>query len=161
MFKLYELTEQYKKALDSIFDEESPTLQLIDDIKESFENKVINCVKYLKNLEAEHAAIKREIDNMSLRYKSIGKKVDSFSDYIAMNINETGLLDAIKCPEFSVKMQENPESVEIYNEDIISGAYISTKEVKSVNKDLIKKDIKEGFEVPGARLIRRKRLVIK
>lgn len=161
MFKLYELTEQYKKALDSIFDEESPTQQLINDIQESFEKKVINCVKYLKNLEAEHAAIKREMDNMSLRYKGIGKKMDSFSDYIAMNINETGLIDAIKCAEFSVKLQENPAAVEVYDEMSIPDAYKVTKEVVSINKDLIKRDIKDDFEVPGARLIRRKRLVIK
>lgn len=161
MFKLYELTDQYKKALDHLFDDEEPTRLIIDEIQESFENKVINCVKYLKNLEAEQMAIKREIDSMNDRYRAISKKVDSLSDYIAMNINETGLIDAIKCPEFTVKLQSNPVSVEIYDDSMIPDAYKVIKETITFNKDLIKKDIKEGFDINGARLVTRKRLVIK
>lgn len=161
MFTLYQLTSQYKNALDWLSDEDNSKKELIDEIKESFENKIINCVKYLKNLEAESDAIKKEIEAMTSRHKSIGKQINRMSDYISMNLHESGLAEPVKCPEFSVQIRENPASVEIYDEHFIPMAYKTAKEVITINKDLIKKDLKEGFEIPGVCLIKKKRLVIK
>ena len=49
----------------------------IAKIEAEFNDKVINCVKYAKNLEADINAIKDAIDSMTKRKKSLENKLTS------------------------------------------------------------------------------------
>lgn len=161
MFKLYEISDQYRKAIESISDDNTEKSKLLDEILESFDKKIINYARCLKNLEAEATAIDKEIDAMKIRRIRLSKQFEWLETHAISEISNTGLLDPIKCPQFTVKLQDNPVSVDDYDKKKIPEYYKVYKQAVSINKDLIKKDIQQGFNVPGARLIRRKKLVIK
>ncbi len=160
-FKLYEISNEYERAIDALLDEETGDKLKIDELKDIFDNKCINVAKYIKNLEAEQEAIAKAKNSMAVREKIILAKIDSLTNYLQSNIERTGLLDPIKIPEFTIKLKNNPVSVVIDDENLIPDLYIVTKEVKTFDKIAIKKDIQDGFEVEGARLVQKKTLVIK
>lgn len=176
MSKLYEITHDYQKMLDimssavlleretakeSAFDFETSMNAELDQIKDSFENKVIAVAKYIRNLEAEAEAIEKAVAGMLERNKRLVKKANSFREYLQYNIERTGLCDNIKCPEFEIKIKTNPEKVNIVDESLIPDVYLKEKTVKSLDIAGIKKDIQSGFDVDGAELIRTRVLVIK
>jgi len=160
-FKLYEISNEYERAIDALVDDEKVDLSQIEELKDVFDNKCINVAKYIKNLEIEQEAINNVIKNMSLREKRLLTQIDSLTTYLKFNIEKTGLIDPIKCPEFVIKLRNNPPSLVIDDESLIPDLYIITKEVKNFDKNAIKKDILDGFEVEGARVEHKKILVIK
>lgn len=160
-FKLYEISNEYERAIDALLDEETGDLSKIDELKDIFDNKCINVAKYIKNLEAEQEAIASAIKSMSTREKKISAKIDSLTTYLKFNMERTGLLDPIKCSEFVIKLRNNPPSLIIDDEALIPDTYLLVKEVYSFDKNAIKKDILDGFGVEGARIENKKSLVIK
>lgn len=160
-FKLYEISNEYERAIDALLDEETGDVLKIDELKDIFDNKCINVAKYIKNLEAEQEGIVIAKNSMTMREKKLSAKIDSLSTYLKFNMERTGLLDPIKCPEFIIKLRNNPPSLVIDDENLIPDLYIITKEVKTFDKIAIKKDIQDGFEVEGARIEQKKTLVIK
>lgn len=159
--KLYEISNDYERAIDNLLMSENQDESKLEEIKDIFDKKCINVAKYIKNLEAEHKAIDDAAKAMKERATRIQTHIDSLTAYLQFNMEKTGLLDPIKCPEFDIKLQTNPPSLIIEDETLIPDVYVVTKEVKSFDKVAMKKDILEGFEIEGARVESRKRLVIK
>ena len=160
-FKLYEISNEYERAIDALLNDEAGDLSKIDELKDIFDNKCINVAKYIKNLETEQQAVNDCIKKMCEREKKLAVRIESLTTYLKFNMEKTGLIDPIKCPEFSIKFRNNPPSLVIEDESLIPDLYIITKEVKSIYKNAIKKDILDGFEVEGARVESKKTLVIK
>lgn len=160
-FRLYEITNDYKRAIDALLNSDEGSQIAIDEIKDNFDNKIIATAKYLKNIEAEYASVKAAADAMTARVKKLAGEMEYLENYMINNIQETGLAEAIKSPEFCVEVKSNPASLEILNADMIPDIYKVVKEVVSFDKNAIKKDIKDGFDVDGAKLVVKKRLVIK
>src|SRR5579864_5913044 len=105
--RLYEISNIYQASIDRVLFEEADA-NTISEIKDDFNNKSINVAKYIKNLEAEFNAVKEAEDGMAERRKALNKRIDSLKSYLQNSIEETGLLDPIKCPEFTIKLQQNP-----------------------------------------------------
>jgi hypothetical protein len=61
----------------------------------------------------------------------------------------------------AIGVRNNPPKVDIYNESILPEAYIKATLVEKVDRDAIKEDLKQGLDVPGARLIQGQSLTIK
>lgn len=160
-FKLYQITNEYQKAIDALLNNEDGAQIELDKLKDTFDNKIINTVKYMRNIESEYNAVKSAADAMTERARGLAKEIEFLERYMLTNLEETGLVDAIKCPEFSVKIQSNPASVEIVDAALVPDAYITEEVVKKINKNAIKQDIKDGFDVEGVKLVVKKRLVIK
>lgn len=163
MNPLYEVPNQYKKLISRIIScqTEEQFQTEINDAEFPFDEKNIFVAKQLKNLEAEISAVKAARDAMNDRLKNLAYEEVRLETYILKDIEKTGVLDKIKCPEFSLSTADNPPSVDIYDAALIPDLYEVKKEVVTHDKNAIKKDILDGFEVPGAKLITRKRLVIK
>jgi hypothetical protein len=161
-FTLYTITNDYIQAINKLLESDIATDDsCLVDIKDSFDQKCINVVKYIKCLEAEYDGIKKEADRMTDRAKRVSKHIASLSEYLKSNIEKTGLLDSIKSPEFEIKLATNPASLVIFDPDLIPDIYKVTEQVTKIDKALLKNDIKDGFEVEGAKLSQSKRLVIK
>jgi Siphovirus Gp157 len=166
--KLYEISNEYMKVLDELYSEDNSengeireiiTKQL-DFIQDGFKEKSINVAKYIKTLDAKANAIKEAIEAMQVRMKRAQNQADSLREYLKNNIEKTGITESIECPEFTIKLVQNPPSVTITDESLILDVYKRTKEVITIDKVAIKKDIQEGFEVEGAKLEVKKRIVI-
>ncbi len=162
-FRLYQLTIEYERAIDGLVAGEDGNIDdsLIEAIKGDFDSKAIAVAKYIKNLEAESEAIKEAAKAMTERYKRVQKHAESLTEYLKFNIEKTGLLDAIKTVEFDIKLQKNPPSLIIDDAMIIPDMYKVRREVVDIDNKQLKQDILDGFEVEGARVESRTRLVIK
>lgn len=163
MSKLYEISNEFMRAIDSMIHDEEGIIvcDQLENIKENFQNKAIAVAKYIKNLEAESHIIIAATSGMVLRAKRIQNQADSLRDYLKFNIEKTGITDKISCPEFDIKLKTNPPSLVVYEESLIPENYLKKKVTITIDKVQLKKDIVEGFEVEGARIENRKQLIIK
>lgn len=159
--KLFEISQDYIRAIEHAFTDEGDLSQNIAELKDSFETKCYAVGKYIKNLEAEHEAIKNAANAMAARAKAVENKVKNLTEYLRFHLEASGLADPLKFIEFDIKLQQNPPAVVIYNAGIIPDMYKKIKEEISIDKKAIMQSIKDGFSVEGARLESIKRLVIK
>ncbi len=151
---LYQLSAHYQALLDKdeySDDEHAELLKAFGDIK----NEAVNRVKYIKNLEAEHAAVKYEASNMHDRAVKLQMKITREKERLADRLQECDI-DEVKDSKFTIKIKNNPPAVEDYNRDTIPQGYWVEKKSLALNKKLIKHDLDQGIKIPGARLIQRK-----
>lgn len=162
--RLYELANQYEFLLKASFNEETgeidkETMDKLNSLSEPIETKCINITKLFKEIEAERKAISEEIKSMSLREKTLKTKVESLKGYLLENMERCKIFE-IKCPQFVIKIQKNPYSVDIYDKEKIPEKY---KKVK-IDFDLqgIKSDLNAAeSDIPGARLVQKNSIRIK
>ena len=65
----------------------------------------------------------------------------------------------IKCPQFVIKLQQNPVSLDAFDQDMIPDEY--KKVVVDIDTQKIKDDLKNGVVIPGARLVQGNHVRIK
>jgi hypothetical protein len=162
---LYQIAEEYNSLFNDLYDPESGEIQetaliKLDEIKVSLEEKAINIALFMQNLDAEQKAIENAMASMKDRANKLEKKREWLHGYLKFNMEQAGHLE-ISCPYFSIKVKSNPYSTEILDEALIPDKYKVTKEVVSVNKTMIKQDIQNGLDVPGARIKKDTKLTIK
>lgn len=116
----------------------------------------------IRNMEALPDAIKAEEKRLADRRKSIEKRVDAIKGWLFDNMQRANITK-IESPVFTVALQNNPPSVVIDDESLIPSDYMSVPKLPppSPDKTLIAKAIKDGYEVKGAHLETKQRLVIK
>jgi len=161
--EIYEIPKQYKNLIKHILSCQTKE-QFQTEVNHAdfdFDEKNIFIAKTIKNLEAESAAIEAARDDMIERLKRINSQIQTLSDFIIQDIEKSGLLDPIKCAEFEIKTRNNPPAVVIFDADAIPDCYKITKETITIDKKAIAKEIKDGFEIDGAKLERGKTLIIK
>lgn len=161
---LYEISSDYIRAMDKLvtqFEDKKEHEEFIYDLQDNFEDKAINVAKYVMTLEAEANAIKSAADAMMSRYKSVSKNASDLKDYLRYHIEKTGLLDEIKSPECNIKLALNPPKLVIFDADLIPDCYKQVVETIKIDQAEIKKDIKDGLDVEGCKIVQEKRVVIK
>lgn len=161
--RLYELANQYQFLLSDLYDDETGAVRVtaldqLHNLNEPIETKCINVVKVFKDLEAEAKAIEVERKAMAAREKALKSQVDSLKEYLRFNM-ERCEINEIKCPQFVIKLANNPPAVDIECENLIPDEY---KKVK-IEFDLahMRDDMKNGVVIPGANLIQRKSVRIR
>jgi hypothetical protein len=154
--KLYELTAQYQELLDLIESgeiEEDVGKDTLEAINDAIETKVVNIAKVIKHLEYDTMIVKVEKDRMAIKQKSIERNRDNLKNYLYEQL----LLikdNKVKTPTITVSLKKNPPAVEVDDVNLIPNEYfIVIPEDKKLDKDSVKKAIKDGEEVPGARLV--------
>jgi hypothetical protein len=166
---LYAIADDYRKALDSFADDlateddANALLALLGEVEERFENKAAAVVAYSRNLQAEADAFAAEATRMMERSRQISRKSDALKDYLAAEMSRMGL-DECKAGLASLKFREGAWSVEIEDMGALPEEYIRRKPAPDpeANKVEISKALKEGKQIPGARLIQgQRKLVIK
>jgi hypothetical protein len=72
-------------------------------------------------------------------------------------------IERIECPLFTMKIQKNPASVDVYDPLSIPAEYMVTPEPPParVDKKALATAMKVGHEIPGARMVQGVRLSIK
>lgn len=166
MASLYEINRNIEEILDRLYEEvdeetgEVPEdiLMELADMQEERKIKLDNIGAYIKNLEAEAAAIKAEEDKLKKRRDAKSRKADRLREYLTEELlghNE------MKMETSRVKFSFRPsESVEIRDEAKIPKEYMKEKITYSPDKTSIKKAIKAGEEVDGCALIKKQNLQI-
>lgn len=162
---LYSLSANYLQALDFLTDPEADLpAEAVKDTLEALagelEDKAVNVVKFLRNMEAMAEAIKVAEADMAKRRKALESRAQWMKDYLKGNMEHTGI-SKIECPYFKLSIQNNPAAVHIFDEGAIPAQFKEQVITWKIDKTAIKKAILAGESVAGASLVNGTRLVIK
>ncbi len=162
MANLYELKAEYITAIEEAFDEETGEIldpERLAQAGADFWDKVENVMCYIKNLKADAVALKEEKQKLAERQKVKENKAERLSKYLQDALegqtfeSPRGKISYRKSAALEVDMEEfmKNESAELY---------LKYKEPE-LNKEAIKKAIKEGQSFEGAEIIERQNMQIK
>lgn len=171
--KFYELTNEVKE-LEQMFLEQidtetgeikdSQALEELDnEVKDALKNKTENIIQSLKMQEKYLEELQEELKNFQEFIKKKEKQHENYKKYLIKNLKELG-----------TKKIETPIGNLSYNETFVTDVYdtaavpevfkteeIQEKKVLKIDKNEIKKMLKKGVEIPGARLIINNNLLVK
>lgn len=162
---LYELAAEFRQTAELLADMDLDEDTIRDTIEAAafpVEQKAVQVAAFVRNLEATAEQIKAAEKAMAERRKAMENRASHIRDYLLHNMSVCGM-SRIEHPNFVIAVKQNPESVVIEDERQIPMDYMRQPETPPPvpDKALIKQAIKDGFEVPGAKIARTVRLDIK
>ena len=153
--KLYELSEAYSGVLNLI-DEDSPDADItkaLTTIEGELQVKATSIANLIKSLEAEVVVIKKEEVRLSLRRKSRENAAESVKQYLKGAMEQMGL-SKIKGATRTISLGGSAPALKITNADLIPQKFLTHVPAHDdVRNDEVKKALKAGEEVPGAKLV--------
>jgi DNA repair ATPase RecN len=159
MTALYELTDQYNKALTELLDIEGLDDESFNDTMEALEleleDKLFNTAAYMQNIEADAKALKEAEDRIKARRIIIENKAKRLKEYVRFNLELSGI-PKIERAEFKLSLRKGVKSVNVKEESLVPEKYIVTKTIKSVDKKLAAKALRSGEVIKGLELKRGK-----
>jgi len=123
--KLYELSDDYRKLLTELDNEESQQdniTAILSEVKEQFNEKVENIGKMVLSLKADAETLKLEEQRLSKRRHTIEAKSEWLETYLKNELTNTGV-DNVKGTLVTVSLRKNPASVNILNAEAIPEIY--------------------------------------
>lgn len=150
---------------DMLIDEETGELisvsQALDALRMEREAKLENVACWVKNLSAEADAIRDEEDRLFKRRKAAETKAANLKAWLlAAMTREDGTTDKLKTGRVMVSVKRNPPST-VVDDALLPSSYKVAKITYQPNKELIKRELLSGGEVPGAHLEYGRSVVIK
>lgn len=154
---LYEIDSQIKGIIDRAYDtvddngEVEINFDELEQLQEDRKTKLENIALYIKNLESEAAAIKAEEENLAKRRKRTENKADGLRYLLISSISANGdkEFSTARC---SAKLRNN-ERTEVDDISLIPEKFIKEKIERKPDLTEIKKAIKAGEEITGARIV--------
>lgn len=165
---LYQIAAEYRSAADTLAEldmDEQTVADTLDSISGDLTVKAQNVAFVIRNLEASAEQITVAMEHMQARSQALAKRAERIREYLLQNMLMAGI-QKVECPYFKLAVKENPPKVVVDDEKQIPMSYMTDPAppppppVKP-DKKLIAQALKEGFDVPGCRLERGKRLEIK
>lgn len=129
----------------------------IDLLAENFEEKAIAYAYVIKQYEGEESIIDAEIK----RLQELKKKSQKVSEYLKERISQAMFefgIEKVESPTLKLSFRKS-ESVEVFDETLLNQKFFNYK--PTIDKTEIKKAIKGGEDVPGARIVTNQNLQIK
>lgn len=167
MLKLYEITENYLKALDLFTDPDADipaeaVADTLEAIEGEFEIKAVQVAAFARQMEAEAEAIKQAEERMEKRRKALEARARWLRDYVKIGMETMGQ-KKFSSPWFVLTIAKNPPALDVYNEGAIPGEFKRTETVTTeyIDKAAIKNALGLGRVIPGARLTNGTRLAIR
>ena len=151
---LFEINQEIMSCVDTetgeLLDEEKfAALQI--DMQDKLEG--LGC--WIKNLEADAAALKAEEQAFAERRKSVERQITNKKQYLS------NFLDGEKFETLRVKISfRKSESLEVSEEAKIPEEFLKYKEPE-VNKVDLKKAVKAGLVLDGVQLVQKQNIQIK
>lgn len=148
---LYELGSAYQNVKNMVDDlPEDVFLDTLSAIKEPLNDKAENIARFIKNLEAEADVYRKESQKMTEKATARTNKAKRMKMYLQESLELAGL-DKVKGDLFTVAIQNNPQSVEVLNENVIPKNYFVEQNPKLDKKALLA-SLKQGEEIAGVEL---------
>lgn len=158
--KLYELRREYEDLSNLWETGEIPdeaARDTLEGIVGEAEEKADNIACMVKNLNAEAKAMKEEEDRLSERRKALEHKADYLKKYLLDNLTLMGL-KSVKTARNAISVRQATPQVIVENEDqFVAWATMEHEEFLKItppapNKTAIRDALKNGEELPGAKL---------
>ena len=149
--KLYELTQSYQQVLEIAEQLDAETLKdTLDSINDAVEQKVENTAFVVKQLEANVSVIDEEIKRLQAMKGTQTNNIKSLKLYLQESMEKVGL-DKVQGKLIKIAIQNNPQSVEVLNENVIPKNYFVEQNPKLDKKALLT-DLKGGVQVEGVEI---------
>ena len=163
--KLFDIALAYRESAAQLADLDLPE-EVVRDTLESLDGdltvKCTNIVMLAHDWTGDLAKIKKHEEAVIERRKALEKRIASLKQYVLDGMQLAGISE-IKSPELVIRVTPNPPAVTIEDERQVPDEYWLQPPTPQwvISKSLIKAAIDAGTEVPGAKLTRGVRLVIK
>jgi DNA repair exonuclease SbcCD ATPase subunit len=162
---IYEIAQEYQRAFHELSQLDDITSEVIEDslaaIKCELEDKAANVAAYIKNLQAESDAVAKARREMAARELRLTNKASSLSKWLKVQLEECGIKRIKKSPHFEIKVQKSPCSLDVFDPNLIPKDFIKIDVVEEIDKARVKEALKNGLDVPGAKLKSGTTLIIK
>lgn len=154
---LYALARDFKDKviqLEEMELDQETINDTLDSLTFSIEEKVENIVKYMRSLETLAEAKKAEAKRLNESAASDLKKAEFFKNYITNNLQAVGIKD-LQAGVFKINFQKGREVVEIDESKLPESFWVVQDPViKPMDKNSLKRFLKEGREIPGVTIVR-------
>lgn len=160
---VYQINDRFETILNEMFDPETGEVfqsqeevdKALDEVGLELDTKIENIGCYIKNLEYEIDALKKEEDNIYKRRKAAENKIEGLKRYL------NGFLTSVmpneddrrkwkfKTPKVILGYRKST-TVEVPDLEKLDKNFIKIKTETSADKTAIKEAIKNGTEVKGA-----------
>lgn len=162
--KLYEAAEAVRAMLEQIDPETGELPEGFEQARAMVATKAQSCAAWILSNEAEASLVEQHAKTLLDRVKTARKRSEWLREYLRSHMAAAGIL-SIKSDDgtFSAKLdKDRDESVEIYDERMLPMDFMREIPAKfEPNKADIRRALKEGFGVPGAKLVAKDRLTLK
>jgi hypothetical protein len=158
---LYEITQE-AQYLAALLETEELTPELEAELlinQEQLQSKGINYAKVIANYQSESDQIDAEIKRLKALKDSRDKKVTWLTESLKNAMLVSGI-EKIDSPLFKISLRRS-EAVEVEVPEALPVDWQVKKVTITADKVAIKKAIKEGYSITGARLIENFNLSIK
>lgn len=155
---LYEIKQEFEKAIEECVDMETGEIinpTRLDELNMVLTDKRENVALYIKNLSAEAKAIDEEAKNLTNRKRVLNNKVEGLKKYLADNLEGHKFETAKVVVSF-----RKSEQLEINSIEHIPTEYLISQEPK-IDKEALKKSIKQGAVINGVQIITKQNIQIK
>lgn len=161
---LHKATEQVRELLDQIDPETGELPEGFEQARELVTTKAVSVTAYILESERGIESAKNYVKELTAQIKTAEKRADWLRKYLQDHMSAAGITEiADERGIFKASLAiGRDESVDVFDEDQLPIEYLREIPAKhEPDKTLIKKAFKDGFEVPGARIVKRDRLTIK
>ena len=138
--------------------------KIINDTKESVElllaEKSNQLELILKNLESKEEKCKEIADFYAKKAKQANEKRKALKELIITTMKGLGA-KRLETETGTFTIKNNAPSLKIDNEELIPQKFVSYIQTRKIEKNEIKKEIKNGVEIPGVHLETTQSLLIK
>lgn len=160
--KLYELKEYYYEALTNSVDLESGEIydgklfELLAEIQEAIETKLLNVACLIKATDYEIENFEEEIKKLK-RWKEIKENLsENLRNFISSNLEKGKKIEDARA-KISWRKSENVK----IEDDFIPAKYFTEKIIRTIDKNLIKEDLKKGIDIKNCSIETKQNLQIK
>lgn len=150
--QLYKIVKSIQKVFETptgdVIDGETGEVfnkKYLDDLRIAKNRKIENIACWIKNLQAEIEAYKKEEENFRIRRKQAENRIENLKWYLTEWIPG----EKIETPRAKISWRKS-EVVNILDENLIPSGYKSQKITEVIDKKEIKRAIKSGMAVAGA-----------
>lgn len=157
MARLYDIVREIEDFEYEI-DEDTGEILNLDDLDQLVMDrdvKIENLCLWVKNLESDAEAYKKEASNFQQKARSATNKAQSLRKYIQYILNGS----KFKSDKVSVSYRKS-EAVHCVDVTLVDDDYLNYKEPE-LNKSKVKSALKQGIEVRGCSLIERQNMQLK
>ena len=163
MRALYEIDQDILDCVDLETGEILDTEKL-DALQMERERKLEGVALWIKDMKAEAAAVKEEADKLTARKKALENKMDGLKTWLLMALDGEKL-NTPRCKVYQthsqrVSVTDEGKLFEYIYSTTSPGMFLRYKDPE-LNKDEIKKALKDGTIIPGAELEETESVVIK
>jgi len=161
---LYQAADSVRDLLDQMDETTGELPEGFEQARALVATKAQACAAFVLDNEAQADMVEQHAKNLMERVKTARRRSQWLRQYLSSHMAACGLM-SIKSDDgtFFAKLEiGRDESVDVFDSAQLPADYMREIPAKhEPDKTLIKKAIKEGFEVPGAKLTAKDRLTLK